>query len=68
MKSMKKAVRILTHLTIILALCFLVLSVLDWFNPQMAFRTNPMSSLLLVVFCLAALLSSAGNILLASCV
>lgn len=64
MKEIRKAVKILTHLTAILALCFLVFSGLDWYNPQMAFRTNPASSLLLVVFCIAALLSSVGNILL----
>lgn len=64
MKAIRKAVKFLSHLTIILAVCFLAFSALDWYNPQMVFRTNPVSSLLLVVFCIAALLSSIGNLLL----
>ena len=36
---------LLRHLTLILALTFLVFRVLDWYNPLMAFSTNPMSSI-----------------------
>ena len=35
---------------LILALTFLVFHVLDWYNPLMAFSTNPMSSTLLLIF------------------
>lgn len=66
MKIIRKAAVILSHLTLVLSLCFLIFSALDWYNPQMAFRTNSVSSWLLVTFCIAALLSSAGNILLSN--
>lgn len=63
MNIMQKLSITLSHLSIVLSLCFLTFSVLDWYNPKMAFRTNPISSRLLIVFCVAALLSSAQNLL-----
>ena len=47
---------ILRHLTLILAMTFLVFRVLDWYNPLMAFSTNPMSSVLLLIFSISAAL------------
>ena len=47
---------ILRHLTLILAMTFLVFHVLDWYNPLMAFSTNPMSSVLLLIFSISAAL------------
>lgn len=47
---------LLRHLTLILALTFLVFRVLDWYNPLMAFSTNPMSSILLLIFSISAAL------------
>ena len=49
---------LLRHLTLILALSFLTFHILDWYNPMMAFTTNATSSVLLVVFCVTAALSS----------
>ena len=49
---------ILRHLTLILAMTFLVFRVLDWYNPLMAFSTNPMSSVLLLIFSISAALSA----------
>lgn len=66
MNTIKKISAVLSHLSIILSLCFLTFTVLDWYNPKMAFRTNPISSKLLVVFCVAAMLSSVSNLLLSS--
>ncbi len=47
---------LLRHVTLILALTFLVFHVLDWYNPLMAFSTNPMSSTLLLIFSISAVL------------
>lgn len=63
MKIIQKLSTALSHLSITLSLCFLIFTVLDWYNPKMAFRTNPISSKLLVVFCVVAILSSIGNLL-----
>lgn len=43
-------------MTLILALTFLVFHVLDWYNPLMAFSMNPMSSTLLLIFSISAVL------------
>lgn len=50
--------RLLSHLTIIFALCFLVFLILDWYNPMMAFVTNGISTKLLAIFCIVSILSS----------
>lgn len=42
---------ILSHLVIILSLCFLTFAVLDWFNPMMNFSGNVISSKLLLALC-----------------
>lgn len=63
MKTILKVSNVLSHLSIICALCFLSFTVLDWYNPKMAFRTNPISSRLLVIFCGVVILSSIGNLL-----
>lgn len=42
---------ILSHLIIILSLCFLTFAVLDWYNPMMNFSGNTISSKLLLVLC-----------------
>ena len=46
---------ILSHLVIVLSLCFLAFSVLDWFNPMMNFSGNAISSKLLLVLCASAI-------------
>ena len=45
---------ILSHLTIILSLCFLTFAVLDWYNPMMNFSGNAVSSKLLLLLCVSA--------------
>lgn len=59
-----KILKILPHISIILALCFLSFAVLDWYNPMMAFSTNSLSSKLMIIFCIATILSSVENLLL----
>ncbi len=49
---MNKLSGILTHITVILALVFLVFLVLDQFNPMMNFVDNDISRVLLSVLCL----------------
>ena len=46
---------ILSHLIIILSLCFLTFAVLDWYNPMMNFSGNTLSSKLLLVLCVSAI-------------
>ena len=46
---------ILSHLVIVLSLCFFTFSVLDWFNPMMNFSGNAISSKLLLVLCMSAI-------------
>ena len=48
----------LPHLTLIFSLFFIVLTVLDYYNPLMRFIANPLSLTLLVFFCLIAILTS----------
>lgn len=43
--------KLLCHLNVMLALCFITFTVLDWFNPLMNFVENGVSSRLLIVFC-----------------
>ena len=50
--------RLLPHLTISLALCFLTLLVLDWYNPLMAFITNAISTKILAIFCVVSIVTS----------
>lgn len=64
MKMMKKVSIVLSHLSITLSLCFLAFTALDWYNPKMAFRTNPISSRLLILFCVVAMLSSVTHLLM----
>lgn len=49
----KKLMRGLPHLNIILSAMFLVLVVLNDYNPAMNFILHPVSLALLVLFCLA---------------
>ena len=55
---MIKLGRLLPHLTISLALCFLTFLVLDWYNPLLAFITNGISTKILTVFCVISILTS----------
>ncbi len=43
--------KLLCHLNVMLALCFITFTVLDWFNPLMNFVENAVSSRLLIAFC-----------------
>jgi hypothetical protein len=64
MKLFCNFLRVLEHADVILSLCFITFSILDWYNPMMAFTTNPLSAKLLIVFCIVTLLSSLGNLFL----
>ena len=55
---MTKLRAILRHITVILALMFLVFLVLDQFNPMMNFIDNDVSRWLLFALCLSGILRS----------
>lgn len=55
--------RILTHATLLGALLFVTLLVLDQFNPTMDFINSDVSKLFLLCFALCALLSSVHSAL-----
>ena len=52
---MSKLKTILSHLTVILALMFLVFLILDQFNPMMNFIDNSISRWLLAALCLSGI-------------
>lgn len=58
MKFFQTALSFLLHISIILSLCFLTFTVLDWYNPLMAFTTNALSTKLLIALCVVTILSS----------
>lgn len=62
MKIMKKARGLLSHLCIILALCFLTFTILDWYNPLMGFTANALSNKLMIIFCVVSILSAVSNL------
>ncbi|MBR6187021.1 MAG: hypothetical protein IKQ41_12285 [Clostridia bacterium] len=55
---MNKIRKLLSHLTLILALMFLTFLVLDQFNPLMNFVDNDISRVLLALLCLSGALQS----------
>lgn len=59
---MSKIFRILPHLLIVLALVFLAMVILDWYNPYMSFLGLPVSTILMVVFCYLSVVLSARMI------
>ena len=52
---MKRLSLCLDHAQIVLALVFLVIEILDWYNPYMGFRDLGVSAALMLAFCLTAL-------------
>ena len=55
---MNKLKTILSHLTVILALMFLVFLILDQFNPMMNFIDNAISRWLLAGLCMSGIAQS----------
>ena len=55
---MNKAETLLTHLTVILSLMFVVFLILDQFNPMMNFIDNGISRWLLAGLCLSGITQS----------
>lgn len=55
---MARLFQIAAHCSIILALCVVTFEVLDWFNPYMNFLGLPISTGLLLAFCLLAVLQA----------
>lgn len=53
---------ILSNSVIVLALCFVTFTVLDWYNPLMNFTANAVSSKLLVLYCILSILLSVKTI------
>ena len=52
---MKHVQALLSHLTVVLCVMFLVFLVLDRFNPLMNFVNSPLSQALLALLCLSGL-------------
>lgn len=52
---MNKIRGLLSHLTMILALMFIVFLVLDQFNPLMNFTDHPISHVLLAILCITGI-------------
>ena len=52
---MKRLSLCLDHAQIVLALVFLVIEILDWYNPYMGFRDLGVSAALMLAFCLTPL-------------
>lgn len=59
---MTKIFKILPHMLIVLALIFIVIEVLDWYNPYMNFLGLNVSTILMIIFCLLSLVQSARMI------
>ena len=59
---MTKLFKVFPHMLIVLALVFVVIEVLDWYNPYMNFLGLNISTILLIVFCLLSLAQSARMI------
>ncbi len=55
--------KLLPHALFILAVMFIVLNILDSYNPAMGFLTSSLSKWLLVIFCVTAALGAIGTIL-----
>lgn len=55
---MKRIIRILPHITIILSLMFITFWILDSYNPLMNFINSDLSKILLLIFCISALVTS----------
>ncbi len=47
---------LLSHLTVVLSLCVLVLLIVDRLNPTMGFLSNTAAAISIAVLCIAALL------------
>ena len=56
--QMNKAESLLTHLTVILSLMFVVFLILDQFNPMMNFIDNSISRWLLAALCVSGIAQS----------
>ncbi len=52
MKIRSLLLLVLVHTTLILSLAFLILLVLDFYNPMMGFLVNPISQRLFALFCI----------------
>lgn len=49
---------IIPNIVIILSLCFITFTVLDWYNPLMNFTANEVSAKLLLLFCTSSIVLS----------
>ena len=46
---------VLPHINIILGVVFLILTILDWYNPTKGFLTNQISVVLFIAFCMSSI-------------
>lgn len=62
MKKLQWLNGLLPHASIVFAISFIVFSILDWYNPLMNFTGNPISSKLLIIFCVISLVTSVERV------
>lgn len=55
---MNRLIRIIPHITIVLACMFIIFWILDILNPNMNFVNCNISNKLLLVFCISAIITS----------
>ncbi|MBO6014225.1 MAG: hypothetical protein J6P48_02040 [Oscillospiraceae bacterium] len=63
-RFMFNVVRYCPHLTLAFAAATLVLVILNYFNPLLGFLSTTYSKVILILFCICALFSSLGAIVL----
>ena len=50
-------IKVLPHINIILGIAFIIIIILDWFNPNMGFLVNKISIKLLIIFCIISIIN-----------
>jgi predicted membrane channel-forming protein YqfA (hemolysin III family) len=63
MKPIDIFFKLLTHISLVLSLCFVVFIILDYYNPLMNFTQNTVSSKLLIALIVSTLLSQIYHVI-----
>ena len=58
-----KIMEFLSHLAICMALAFIVITILNGFNPMMSFLTSNITKIFIFIFCAVVVVSSVGAII-----
>ncbi len=63
MKPIDIFFKLLTHISLVLSLCFAVFIILDYYNPLMNFTQNTVSSKLLIALIVSTFLSQIYHVI-----